>query len=603
MPVIARILEDALHGRDPDPMACEDVLDAVMRGEVNDAAIGGFLVALRARPPRADLLAALARSLRRHRRAVTPRVRPLIDTCGTGGDGAGTFNISTAAALVVAACGGAVAKHGNRSVSSKSGSADVLEACGLTLSVPPDAAARMIDACGFAFLFAPLYHPAMRHVMPARRALGIRTHFNLLGPLCNPAAAEYQVLGVASPDLTSPMAEALRRLGSRGALVIHCDGLDEFGLHAPTVGHRVTPEGIAPFRLDPRSLGLPQAPLSALAGGDAPTNARILRAVLDGQGGPPADCVALNAAAALFTSGLVRDLGEGLEAARAALDDGAAARVLERAVASSGRLSSQRSRDPATTPASSGAGSFLDSLRASVEGQAAALPPAPPPAAGRPSLVDALAGRASLSVIAEMKRRSPSRGSLASEGSPHRRVRLYTRGGAAAISVLTQASHFGGSLQDLRDVRRATPLPLLMKDFIRDDRQLAHGAALGASGALLIVRWLEDALLSHLLRACQELGLDALVECHDARDVDRALTAGATLIGLNNRNLETLRVEPGTVERLLPALPEDTVVVAESGYAAPEDIHPLQGRVDAVLVGTALMTAAAPDSFLREVVR
>ena len=214
----------------------------------------------------------------------------------------------------------------------------MLEALGLRLELPPSEAARLIDATGFAFLFAPLFHPVMAHVMPVRRALGDRTHFNLVGPLANPALAEFQILGVFDASLTEVMAETLRRLGTRGALVVHCGGLDEIGLHDVTRGHHVKEDGIEPFELDPRDLGIERAPVEALAGGDARTNADILRSVLAGESGPRADVVALNAGAACFVAGIEPSIADGVERARAVLADGGALRVLQRATETGARL-------------------------------------------------------------------------------------------------------------------------------------------------------------------------------------------------------------------------------------------------------------------------
>lgn len=332
-------LIDALLSRAPVAIVdLEEALGRVLAGEVEDVLIAGLLVALRTRPVDGPTLAAMARVLRSRRVALETQVRPLVDTCGTGGDGAGTFNVSTAAALVVVAAGGAVAKHGNRSVSSKTGSADVLEALGVALELTPAAATRLLDSVGFAFLFAPRYHPTIARVMPARRALGIRTHFNLLGPLVNPALAEYQLLGVYAPELTRPVAEALLELGSRGALVVHCAGIDEIGLHAPTRGHRVFEGAVQEFELDSFQLGLARVPLDALAGGDAQENAALLTRVLSGEESPYADAVAVNAGAACWIAGLAPDAAQGLELARAALREGRAAQVLERVVESSQRL-------------------------------------------------------------------------------------------------------------------------------------------------------------------------------------------------------------------------------------------------------------------------
>jgi anthranilate phosphoribosyltransferase len=342
--MIPELIEKLLRSEPADPRALEDALHQIMMGEVPEPLTAGLLVALRVREPDARTLAACARAMRAHRIAVATEVRPLVDTCGTGGDRSGTFNISTAAALVVAAAGGAVAKHGNRSVSSRAGSADVLEAAGAVLSLGPREAARCLDATGFSFLFAPVFHPAMANVAPVRKALGIRTLFNLLGPLANPALAQRQLLGVYDPSMTRVMAEALVELGCESALVVHCEGLDEIGLHGVTQGHFVNDGRVTLFALDPRDLGLSRAPLESLSGGDAARNAEILRAVLEGEEGPKADVVALNAAAALGVAGLTRDLAEGLNVAREVLRNGGASRVLARYVETTVRLAAEEGR-------------------------------------------------------------------------------------------------------------------------------------------------------------------------------------------------------------------------------------------------------------------
>jgi anthranilate phosphoribosyltransferase len=296
------------------------------------------------------LLAAAARVVRRRGVAIRPTVTPLVDTCGTGGDGAGTINLSTAVAFVVAAAGGAVAKHGNRAVSSVSGSADVLTALGAAIEVSPESATRLLDATGFAFLFAPRFHPALRHVGAVRRELRVRTLFNVLGPLANPAGAQRQLVGVFEPSLTRPVCEALRELGGERALVVHCEGLDELGLHAPTTGHRLEGGAIEPFRCDPAELGLERAPLDALRGAAASVNAVLVRAALTPQRGRASsaqrDAVLLNAAAALWVAGLAAKLSEGLALARATVERGDALRTVDRFVESSRRLAaSERSEE------------------------------------------------------------------------------------------------------------------------------------------------------------------------------------------------------------------------------------------------------------------
>ncbi len=340
--MIPEFITSILDGDKIAPQQVEDVLHEIMQGAADELQVAGFLVALASRPLEAPVLAAAARAMRAHRNAIHPEVRPLVDTCGTGGDGAGSFNISTTTALVLAAAGAAVAKHGNRGVSSKVGSADVLEASGCALGLTPDDCCELLDATGFAFLFAPAFHPAMRHVAPVRKRLKVRSIFNVLGPLANPALAEYQLLGVYDPQLTSVVAHALLDLGSKGAIVVHCAGLDEIGLHAITTGHRVRDGEISEFRLDPAELGLDKAPISDLAGGEIDENVGHMRDALTGKPGPRTDIVALNVAAALEVAERVSSLAEGLTQARDLLTSGAGLRVLERYAESSTRKLAER---------------------------------------------------------------------------------------------------------------------------------------------------------------------------------------------------------------------------------------------------------------------
>ena len=333
---VNRLLREVVSGAAVDASLLEEVMAEAMTGSVEPMAFAGLLSALACREPEAAWLAAGARALRAHGVGVRPQVRSLIDTCGTGGDGSGTFNVSTASALVVAGAGCAVAKHGNRGVSSPAGSADVLEALGVHLPQTPQRACELLDAVGFAFLFAPSFHPAMRHVAPIRKALGVRTLFNLLGPLANPAQAEYQLLGVYSQQLTRTVAEALRQLGSAGAMVVHCDGMDEIGLHAVTYGHQLVAGEVRELRLDPQEFGIARVAPAALQGGvDKHANAVMLREALAGEMGPRSDVVAINAGAALYVAQRAATLADGLAMAREVMRRGRAVRVLDRYIESS----------------------------------------------------------------------------------------------------------------------------------------------------------------------------------------------------------------------------------------------------------------------------
>ena len=307
------------------------VMHQVMAGEASPAQIGGLLVGLRMKGETVDEITAAASVMRSLALKVDAGIGPLVDTCGTGGDSAGTFNISTAAAFVVAAAGGHVAKHGNRSVSSSSGSADLLEAAGVNLALGPAEIARCIREVGFGFMFAQAHHGATRHAAGPRRELGIRTVFNVLGPLTNPAGADRMVLGIFSPDWVPRIAEVLRRLGAQRALVVHArDGLDEISLGAPTLIAELNGGVISEYELDPADLGIARVPSSALRVENAAESLARIQEVFAGQHGPAHDIVALNAGAALYVCELVPSLSAGFIRAKALLDSGAARESFDR---------------------------------------------------------------------------------------------------------------------------------------------------------------------------------------------------------------------------------------------------------------------------------
>ncbi len=324
---IAKVMER----QDLTEVEAEAAMMQIMQGQATSAQIGAFLTALRMKGETVDEITGCARAMRRSAVAVRPRrAETLVDTCGTGGDGAGTFNISTTAAFVVAGAGQPVAKHGNRSISSKCGSADVLEALGVNLDLTPAQVAACVDEVGIGFLFAPKLHPAMKHAIGPRRDLGVRTIFNLLGPLTNPAGASAQVLGVYDPALTEPLARVLGALGSQAAFVVHgAGGLDELTTTGPNRVSVLRDGRVETHTLNPTSLGFSRARPSDLRGGDAEENAAITRGILSGTlNGGRRDVVVLNAAAALVAGGRARTLPEGIRLAEHSLDSGAALRTL-----------------------------------------------------------------------------------------------------------------------------------------------------------------------------------------------------------------------------------------------------------------------------------
>lgn len=315
----------------------------IMRGEATPAQIAGLLIGLSMKGERPSELVGFARTMRTEAVQLQTPAGDVFDTCGTGGDRSGTFNISTAAALVIAACGVRVAKHGNRSVSSLCGSADVLEALGVNISASPAVVERCLAEAGVAFFFAPTFHPAMRHAAPARKDLGVRTAFNLLGPLTNPARPSRQIVGVPRPELTELIARALLLLGSDRAWVVHgADGLDELSTTGYTKVSECREGAVQTFYVHPADYGLAKSSLDALKGGDAAHNAQRIREVLDGAPGPARNIVLLNAAAGLFVAGRASSIRTGVAAAAEGLDSGNAKLVLSRvaAISQSGEGSS-----------------------------------------------------------------------------------------------------------------------------------------------------------------------------------------------------------------------------------------------------------------------
>ncbi|MDQ2959457.1 MAG: anthranilate phosphoribosyltransferase [Candidatus Dormibacteraeota bacterium] len=321
-------LETIVGGGCLDVATARAVMDLVMEGDATAAQIGALLAALRTRGETVDELAGMVMSMRDH--ATQVQLAPgAVDTCGTGGDGSNTFNISTAAALVAAAAGCRVAKHGNRAQSSRCGSADVLEELGVRVVLDAAGVRRCVDEAGIGFIFAPAFHPAMRHAAAVRRELGIRTVFNVLGPLANPARVRHQALGVAGNAPLTAMAGVLQLLGHEHALVFTGPrGIDELGLDGITRGYELTAAGLRELEIDPQALGFRAAPTQAVGGGDAATNAAVIRDVLEGEHGPPRDVVVLNAAAALVAADAAGSLAEGVERCVAAIDSGAARETL-----------------------------------------------------------------------------------------------------------------------------------------------------------------------------------------------------------------------------------------------------------------------------------
>ena len=309
------------------------VMRTIMTGDATPAQIGGFLVGLRMKGETVDEVAAAASVMRELSTKVEVDKEHLIDTCGTGGDSSGSFNISTASAIVVAAAGGRVAKHGNRSITSKSGSADVLEAAGVNLELTPEQVADCVNEIGVGFMFAPMHHSAMKHAIGPRKEMAVRTIFNVLGPLTNPAGAPNQVLGVFSKDWVVPLAEVLKRLGSEHVLVVNAeDGLDEISIGSPTLVAELKDGEVKSYTIQPEDFGLQRADLSTIKAADAQDSLNIIKGVLANQPSPAKDIVCLNAGASIYVAGLANSLAQGIELASQVIAEGKAAKKLQELV-------------------------------------------------------------------------------------------------------------------------------------------------------------------------------------------------------------------------------------------------------------------------------
>ena len=334
--MIVRAISQIVEGKGLSEEEASCAMEEIMEGEATPAQIAAFMVALRMKGETIAEITGCAKAMRMHANCIATFTPFTVDTCGTGGDGGKTFNVSTTAAFVVAGAGVAVAKHGNRSVSSRCGSADLLRALGIEVELERERAEECLREVGICFLFAPLFHPAMKHALGPRREIGIRTVFNLLGPLSNPAHADVQLTGVYTPELTGKVADVLRLLGTRRAMVVHGDGLDEITTTGETEVADLADGTIRTYRIHPSTFGIPVASRADLAGGDPAASARILREILGGERGPLRDIVLLNAAAAIHLAGRARDIHEGLRVAMASVETGAALGKLDRLVEATG---------------------------------------------------------------------------------------------------------------------------------------------------------------------------------------------------------------------------------------------------------------------------
>lgn len=625
-----------VEGRHLDTMQAKEVMSELISGSATPSQIGAFLTASRMKGETEDELVGYALAMREScARLSAPR--NAVDLCGTGGDGAGTFNISTAASFIVSSCGVPVAKHGNRSVSSASGSADLLEALGIPYDLDPASVQASIDSTGFGFMFAPVFHSSMRNVVAPRREVGIRTLFNVLGPLTNPARVSNQLMGVYDPSIAPKVARVLSRLGVDRAMVVNGCGTDEMSNLGPTRVSELRDGAVREYTISPSDLGLDVVGPEELAAGSPMASARAVMSVLRGEKGPRYDAVALNAAAALYVSGAAQDLDVGLSLARQSVETGRAMRKM-REIAEFARGKESERQRVMDVPSLRSRRIVPDALRAraseithdlerdilSLRDGRGRLDSLDPVLLSSPNVLSVIAlsrledvmskgvpdidasrdgarpfyesisGRG-LSVVGEYKPRSPSSMGAYVPPEPAAVAAAYERAGVSAMSVLVEDRFFGGSAELFSLIRESTSLPMLFKDFVVSEEQLDLAKRVGADAVLLIAKVLTKDALDRFMSLSVRNGVEPLVELHDAEDAEKLSScdnAGlARMVGLNSRDLRTLRTDIPGLTALRARIPSDKLVVAESGVRSGSDLRSLRG-FHAILVGTALMESA-----------
>ena len=511
---------------------------------------GAFLALLRSKGETAEEILGLIQAIRE--KSVFLHVDlPVLDIVGTGGDCAGTINISTGSALLAAACGVPIVKHGNQAVSSHCGSADVLEALGYDIHQSYEDLQKSLSQTGFAFCFAPDYHPALQVMRPIRRGLNIPTALHLIGPLLNPASIDHLILGVYDPKAVDLLAEVLFRLGTKKSIVFHGNGIDELSCLGPIHALLVTDKGKEKMTIDPMELGLKVCTLNDLKGKDVESNATTLRTVLSGKESALTDTLILNAATALFLYGATPSIEKGIERARERLCIG---NIVKRNQLQEIVLRKKQLYHPHLRHHKSLKGAIKNSNQA---------------------------------IIAEIKRASPSIGNIAEISDPVERANAYIAAGAVAISVLTDEA-FCGSMEDLEKIASSSQVPVLCKDFLIHPKQIALAACAGADAVLLIVTALQEETATFVQMA-HLLGLEVLVEVHHEKELKIALDSGADVIGINQRDLSDFTMHPELFHNLINKIPQSQVKVAESGIRTFAQACELFAMgYDGVLVGEAL---------------
>ena len=579
----------------------KEVFLSIMNNECNDAEIISFLMTLKTKGETVEEITGAAEVLREMSQKLKLNSQELVDTCGTGGDGQNTFNISTASAIVAAAAGVKIAKHGNKSISSKSGSSDLLEFSGINIDLDEEQAQKCFDDNGITFMFAPKYHKAMKNVANVRKNIKTRTIFNVLGPLSNPANAKYQILGVYDKKLILPIAKVIKGLGVKRAMVVHSEeGLDEISCEKDTYIAEVNENEISEYTINPKEFGLEVLSLESLKVDSVEESYKIFMNMLENKDETAVNIVSLNAGAAIYISGIKENLKEGIEFAKELIISGKALKkfedlkksmpeklntpkILEEILENKAKEVADRKNKMTVQDLKEI--TYMYSLKRDFKG----------------ALINKIS-KNKPAVIAEIKRASPSLGELNMNIIPAKVAADFEAMGAACLSVLTDAKYFKGSGAILEMAKKGCGLPVLRKDFIIDEYQIDESVTMGADCILLIVSALDKTLLKNLYDAAKVRDLDVIVEVHDYSELESALEIGCDIIGINNRNLHTFDVDLNTSVELVKYIKDDQLIIAESGIHNFEDVKKMnECGINTFLVGESLMTSKDPINKFKEI--
>lgn len=544
----------------------EKTFRKMVGGKMSEKEMGEILLEMAQRGETVLEIIGFANGMRKYAKKLPIKNRDLMDTCGTGGSGLPRMNISTAVAFVLASCGIKIAKHGNRAASGRCGSFDLLEELGVNINMPAHAIADAIEKIGIGFIFAPAFHPAMKLIAPVRKKLGIKTIFNLLGPLTNPAKPKYHLLGTTSVEIAGKMIEAMKGLGYERAMVVSGeDGLDDVTLCGKTHIFELNRGKIREFDFMPEQIGIKRVEnFKQISGGNIKKNAELFMKLLKAKASTDLqNLLYLNAGFGFVARGFARNIAEGFKMAQKAIKSGKAyGKFIEY------RDFSRR---------------FLPFVNA----------------------VGGVGGKSKkIAVIAEIKLRSPSFGKFPIK-SIKKLVRIYEKNGASAISVVTEPKLFDGSLELLQKVRSLTQLPILRKDFIKKAEQIDESAKLGANAILLIAKILTKKQLQNFSQRALNKNIVPVIEIHDENDFKKISGIKNAVIGINNRNLKTFETNVNHAKNLLGKIRgnaelKDLAVIIESGFFKPEELKQYKSFASAALIGTALLTSKNPSKLLTQ---